>query len=113
MRPTLQRTAQFQLAYTQGRKYLCPAFVLFHLQDPPDTRVAFVASKKVGGAVQRNRAKRVMRAALAEVLRDMPDAGPGWMVLVARREILMRKSPEIAQALRGILERESPDAQPA
>ncbi len=63
--------------------------------------------------LKRNRAKRVMRAALAEVLREMPEAGPGWMVLVARREILMRKSPDIAQALRGILERESPGTRPA
>ncbi len=30
-------------------------------------RVAFVASRKVGGAVARNRAKRRMRAALARV----------------------------------------------
>lgn len=113
MRPTLQRTAQFQLAYTQGRKVLCPEFVLFYLQDAPDTRIAFVASRKVGGAVQRNRAKRVLRAALAEVLRATPDAVPGWVVLVARREILLHTSTEIAKTLRGILDRESRGARPS
>lgn len=113
MRPRLQRTGQFQLVYTQGRKHVCPAFVLFLLQDAPDARVGFVASKKVGGAVQRNRAKRVLRAALDEVLRGAPAAAPGWLVLVARREILGCKSHEIAAVLRGVLESESPGARPS
>jgi len=113
MRPTLQRTAQFQLVYTQGRKHVCPAFVVFYLQAAPDSRVAFVASRKVGGAVQRNRAKRVLRAALAEVLRDLPEVSPGWLVLVARREILARTSPEVATTMREVLELEPPGARPS
>lgn len=46
-------------------------------------RVGYTASRKVGGAVLRNRAKRRMRAAVARVL---PQHGvPGWdYVLIAR-----------------------------
>ncbi len=36
------------------------------------TQVVFVASRKVGGAVERNRAKRVMREAYRAILDQMP-----------------------------------------
>ena len=46
-------------------------------------RIGFTASKKVGNAVLRNRAKRRMRAVVRQVLTSL--ARPGWdYVLVAR-----------------------------
>ena len=57
---------------------------MVHLRERGDgdpARVTAVASRKVGGAVQRNRAKRVLRAAAATV-----EIRPGVDVaLVARR----------------------------
>ena len=49
----------------------------------PEVRVGFTASKKIGNAVARNRAKRRLRAVAREILPRM--AQPGWdYVLVAK-----------------------------
>jgi ribonuclease P protein component len=48
-------------------------------------RVAFVAGRKVGGAVERNRARRVLRAALREVA---PGGIAGRDVVVVAREAI-------------------------
>ncbi len=51
----------------------------------PQVRVGFTCSKKVGNAVARNRAKRRLRAAAAEVMPGR--ARPGWdYVLIGRRD---------------------------
>jgi len=51
--------------------------------DSPVVRVGFTASKKIGNAVFRNRAKRRLRALVRDVLPGL--AQPGWdYVLVAR-----------------------------
>jgi ribonuclease P protein component len=104
MRPRLRRNTEFDLVYTRGRKFSAPALVLFLLESAPDHRVAFVASRKVGGAVQRNRAKRLLRAALGSVEEDAPEVR-GWLVLIARRDILKCKTDQVADQLRGLLGR--------
>jgi ribonuclease P protein component len=52
-------------------------------------RVGYTASRKVGGAVERNRAKRRLRAAAAALLPLYGQEGNDY-VLVARRETLSR-----------------------
>lgn len=69
---------------------------------PGSGQVAFVAGRKVGKAVQRNRARRLLRAAWSELSTDTQ--GETDVVLVARKAILEAKSQhvtaEIAQMLR-------------
>jgi ribonuclease P protein component len=100
MRPTLRSAKHFADVYNRGRKHVDPAFVLFRL-DAADARVAYVASRKVGGAVQRNRAKRVLRAALSQA--EGGHTTPEWLILVARRDILAHTSLEVAERLRALL----------
>ena len=80
---TLRRRADFQRA-ARGRKAATPGFVLqARPQGAGLLRVGFTCSKKVGGAVQRNRAKRRLREIARAVL---PEAGrAGWdYVLIGR-----------------------------
>jgi len=59
--------------------------------DSAMVRVGYTASKKIGNAVARNRAKRRMRALAREVLAGL--AQPGWdYVLVARPDATVSRA---------------------
>ena len=65
----------------------------------PTIRVGYTCSKKIGNAVARNRAKRRLRAVVAEAL--LPAAQPGWdYVLVGRPGVTIDRD---FQALKGDL----------
>jgi len=78
----------------QGRSQGSPLMVVVADASPlPYPRFAFVAGKGVGGAVQRNRAKRRLRAACQALL---PRIAPGWdIVLIARSPVLAAEWPAV------------------
>lgn len=70
---------------------------------PGSGEVAYVAGRKIGGAVERNRARRILRAALREV-------APGGVVnhdvvLVAREPIRGARSRELIEEMGELLKR--------
>jgi ribonuclease P protein component len=92
---TLQHAWQFRRCYDSGRKLVTNHSVIFLFAPPePDgVRVGVVASRRVGGAVKRNRAKRLLREASRRVASKWPEAH--WIVLVAKSSIVARNAEEV------------------
>ena len=66
---TLNKNWQFNRVYGRGKSYVHPHCVLYVAKNRLGyTRIGLTATKKVGHAVQRNRARRVMKAAIDEHL---------------------------------------------
>jgi ribonuclease P protein component len=93
----LKRRPEFLRVAARGRKCAAAGLVLQAYRRPAISelpsdeaiRVGFTASKKVGGAVERNRARRRLREAARRVLPER--AKPGYdLVLVARAATLVR-----------------------
>ena len=84
----LLRTGQFQETYDQNRRWHGRYMVLF-LRSAPDAslRLGVVASKKVGNAPERARAKRRLREAFRRQRAGFAGRTDD-VVLVARRSIL-------------------------
>ena len=91
----LTRRAEFLEVAAANRKWVAPGLILQVRRQPTsepqsdkampaaDVRVGFTASRKVGNAVKRNRARRRLRAVAAQVLDAHATRGMDF-VLIAR-----------------------------
>jgi ribonuclease P protein component len=100
----LRVSADFARLKAEGRPFRGPLCVLVTLAVPGErTRVAFIASRRsVGGAVQRNRARRRMREV---VRRRWPRVNrEGLLILfVASRRVLTAPAPELSAEIERLL----------
>ena len=100
----LKQNWEFRRAYSRGRSYITPDFVLYAVKGRQGKiRLGITVSRKIGTAVKRNRAKRVLTAAFRACLPFLSD-GTDY-VLVARSRLLLRKSDGVARALAATLEK--------
>ena len=84
----LLKHADFQTVYKQGRKHYSSNMVAFYFQSGRSggPRVGLTVGKVLGGAVERNRIRRRMRAALSRHLGDL--GRPVDLVLHPRKTVL-------------------------
>ena len=99
----LLRRADFLRVAASGRKSVMPGLILQAALSPAETprlgpRLGLTASRKVGGAVVRNRARRRLREAARRVL---PDKAPKDFdyVIVARAATPARKFASLVKDL--------------
>jgi ribonuclease P protein component len=85
-RARLTRSADFDRVIRRGRSHASRELVLyvFPREEPGPPRLGLSVSRKVGGAVQRNRVKRLLREAFATEGSRLPEGTDA--VVVARRE---------------------------
>src|ERR671933_2531462 len=99
----LSSPTAFRSVFTSGRSHARGSVVLYTAKRPDGgpPRAGFVVSRKVGGSVARNRAKRLLREALRLEGRGLPEGLD--LVLVARPSIAGATYPQVADDLRNVL----------
>ena len=84
---SLNRNTLFKRLYYRGKTVKTPFFVLYYMNTKSaKNRVGFTVSKKIGKAVARNRARRLMYESF-RLYEEQIKSGH-YMVLVARSDIL-------------------------
>jgi ribonuclease P protein component len=85
-RGRLSRSADFDRVFRSGRSHACREFVLyvFPRAEQAPARLGLSVSRKVGGAVERNRVKRLLREAFSAEGQRLPEGMDA--VVVARRD---------------------------
>ena len=102
----VRSSRDFQRVRRKGR-HVSGAFVTvgYARRDQPEapTRVGFSVSKRVGGAVQRNRVKRRLREIMRRLLVEMPAGGD--LIVTAKPSAALATYDDLAADLRALLAR--------
>jgi ribonuclease P protein component len=99
----LKRPGEFARAKAEGRRLVCGCLIANVLPRPPGqaSRLGVVTSKKIGNAVARSRARRLMRECFR--LHQLELARAVDLVLVARPSIAGKKMAEVEMDLMRVL----------
>lgn len=98
------KTSEFEKVFLRGKRLSDRLLRIrvFELEDGSVGKLAFVAGKRLGNAVFRNRCKRVLRVAAREC--GLPAEGYG-IILLATSSTHESSPEEVSQALAKLLKR--------
>lgn len=101
---SLRRGQEFETAWNTGKSWSHPLVILrARANGTSQSRFGFVAGKKVGEAVRRNRAKRLLREA---VRHRLPKIVKGWdLVWIARAAAEQAEYRAVDNAVEQLLKR--------
>ena len=100
---TLKDNRDFSRLYRRGKSFVSPVLVTYVIKNKSDNlRFGITTGKKVGKAVKRPRARRVIRAAYYQLYNDLK---PGYdFVFVARSRTPFVKSQKVYDAMKNHME---------
>lgn len=96
---TVKENREFSLAYRRGKSCVSPVLVTYALKAKGNVlRYGITSGKKVGNAVKRSRARRVIRASYFQLFDQIK---PGYiLIFVARGKTPYVKSQVVCKAMR-------------
>lgn len=100
----VNKNTEFNRAYRRGQCYVDKTCVLYVIKNRYGfTRIGITASKKVGNAVKRNRARRVIRESVRQLGLDMTQSVD--IILVARSRTAHVKQQVVYSQLKEMCEK--------
>lgn len=95
---TLKKSRDFNRIYSRGKSYVTSSLVVYVLKSRrKEVRIGITTSKKIGNAVQRNRARRLIRESCRKIISNVK---PGYdIVLVARKRTVQVKCDVVFKAI--------------
>ena len=101
---SITENTDFQRAYHRGKSCARPALVVYSNKNRVGIcRVGITVSKKIGNAVERNRSRRIIRAAFQSVVKSYGITGNYDLVFVARAKTKYLKTPQVEKAMTELL----------
>ena len=100
----LRKKSDFDSIYNRGKSVGDRYLVLFYRKNNlPYNRTGFLASKKVGNSVQRNRARRLMKESYRHIEKGLPTGYD--FIIIARNTISGKKCMEVERSLMSAFKR--------
>jgi len=99
----IRKRSEYQRIYAKGQKISSKNLVLFYLEnDLERPRMGMTVTRRTGGAVQRNRTKRLLREWFRESREELP---PMDLVINAREGIHRMSQDALSRELKDVLRR--------